>query len=461
MKPRWHARWRLLALAADAMTVTGALVAVAVARFGPDALSAGFVPAPGREFAQAPLLFAVPVWLGVFAVMRLYNPHRCQNGLQEARRLVTGGLAAAVVLVMLGFLAKENPARSWLFGGMVLGTLAAAVGRQTVRRVVGRLREEGRWLTPTVLVGRREAKRVLEALTVDRGSGNLPVATCGFSVEGLPSWEIGRVRAAVAETGASEIVVVAEDLERHEVGAALEVADELPVNVTVLPGLDHLLLHSLQLVAVAKEPALALEPPSVRSIQRTAKRALDLAGGALLLAVTAPLMAIASAAIRLESPGPVLFRQKREGMDGRVFELLKFRTMHEGVHEEIVPEEGPEDLRFLQKSEEDPRVTRVGRWLRRASLDELPQLWNVLRGEMSLVGPRPLPLWEGERLGLGRRLVVRPGMTGLWQVSGRSSLSPEERVRLDLVYVQNWTVLLDLSILLRTLPAVVGGRGAY
>lgn len=457
MKPRWHARWRLLVAASDVVFVGGALALLAVARFGPGALVDGFVPAATREFAQAPLLLAIPVWLAVFAAVRLYNPQRCQNGLAEARRLVTAGLGAAMALVMLGFLVKENPARSWLFGGMVLGTLAAATGRQTVRRIVARKREKGRWTTPTVVVGRREAKRVVENIVSERDSGLEPVATCGFPWADVPEWPLNRAEDAVAATGAGEVLVVAEDLERHEIGAAVEVADDWPVNVTVLPGLDHLLLHSLQLVTVAKEPGLALEAPSLRDYQRVAKRAMDLVGGSLLLALAAPLMAGMALAIRLDSRGPVFFRQEREGLRGETFELLKFRTMRDGAADE---EPSPDEL-YLQKPCEDPRVTRVGRWLRRTSLDELPQLWNVVRGDMSLVGPRPLPLWEAERLGLGRRLVVRPGITGLWQVNGRSSLEPEERVRLDLVYVQNWTLLLDLSILLRTVPAVLAGRGAY
>jgi hypothetical protein len=156
MKPRWHTRWRLLTLAADALFLTGALGALAVARFGTDALRDRFVPAPGREFAQTPLLYAVPVWLAVFAALRLYNPQRCENALQEARSLVTAGLASGVAVISLGFLIKENPARSWVLAGMVAGTLAAAVGRQTVRSFVTRLRMRGRSLTPSVVVGGRE-----------------------------------------------------------------------------------------------------------------------------------------------------------------------------------------------------------------------------------------------------------------------------------------------------------------
>jgi lipopolysaccharide/colanic/teichoic acid biosynthesis glycosyltransferase len=241
------------------------------------------------------------------------------------------------------------------------------------------------------------------------------------------------------------------------VGAVIEVADELPVNVVVLPGLDYLMLGSLRLVTIGNEPGLALDAPSLHAYQARLKRTVDVVVGGVLAVLTFPLLALCAIAIRLESHGPVLFRQSREGLNGKIFAVMKLRTMRNGAHEEDLPE----DLNCFTKPGEDPRTTRVGRFLRKTSLDEVPQLWNVIRGDMSLVGPRPLALWEAELLGLRRRIVVRPGITGLWQVSGRSTLSPEERIRLDLVYIQNWSLLLDLSILLRTVPAVVARRGAY
>jgi exopolysaccharide biosynthesis polyprenyl glycosylphosphotransferase len=459
MKPRWYVWWRVLAAAIDSVFLTAALVAVAVARFGPEAIANGATPGLSRDFAQAPWLVAVPVWLAVFAAARLYSPQRCQNALEEGRRLITSSLGAAVALVMLGFLFKENPARSWLFGGMVMGTMFVAMGRKTVRAIVNRMRDDGRWMTPTVVVGRIQAKAVVESIVADRSSGILPVASCGFDDPAMPTFGLADVAKAVEATGAGQLLIVAEGLERSEVGRAVEVADDHPINVIVLPGLDHFLLSSLQLVTVIHEPGLALEGRSLHVWQRATKRAIDLSVSGIALALASPLMATITLIVRITSPGAAIFRQKREGLHGQVFEALKFRTMHEGANDRSGRDEP--DFAFLAKPEVDPRITTVGRWLRRTSLDELPQLWNVLKGEMSLVGPRPLPLWEGERVGLRRRLMVRPGLTGLWQVSGRSSLSPEERIRLDIVYVQNWSLLLDLSILLRTVPAVIGGSGAY
>lgn len=461
MKPRWHHRWRLLAGVTDLLFVGGALIGWTLARFGAGAFVSSFVPARGQGFGRAPLAFAIPAWLAVFALFRLYNPPRCQNSLEEGRRLVMAGPAAAVAIVLLGFVVKENPARSWLVGAMVIGTLSASIGRQTLRSIVASLRESGRWSTRAIVVGSQEGKKLVELALQDRSLGLDPVATCGFELPPLPSWEAGAVRPAVDATDAGEVVVVTEGLRRSDVAAAIEVADQLPVNVVVVPGLDYLMLRSLRLVTVGNEPGLALDAPSLHQYQAHIKRLIDVAFGSVLGILTAPLMIVSAIAIRVESAGPIVFRQAREGMNGKTFEVFKLRTMRNGAHKELVAELRPDDPMFFTKPDDDPRTTRVGRLLRKTSIDELPQLWNVVRGDMSLVGPRPLALWEAERLGLRRRIVVRPGLTGLWQVSGRSTLSPEERIRLDLVYVQNWSLLLDFSILLRTVPAVVGRRGAF
>jgi exopolysaccharide biosynthesis polyprenyl glycosylphosphotransferase len=215
---------------------------------------------------------------------------------------------------------------------------------------------------------------------------------------------------------------------------------------------------------VAGLPLLHLDRPRSQDALRWAKRTFDIIGSATMLAIGAPLMLWAAWQIKRHDGGPVLFRQTRVGRDGDYFTCLKFRSMvldAESALAELHGEVGYEDGLF--KMQRDPRITKPGQWIRRFSIDELPQLVNVLRGHMSLVGPRPpLPL-EVDRYTLmqSRRLRVRPGMTGLWQVSGRSDLSWTESIRLDLYYVDNWSMIQDLIILARTMGAVLSSRGAY
>lgn len=193
------------------------------------------------------------------------------------------------------------------------------------------------------------------------------------------------------------------------------------------------------------------------------KRIIDMFGSAVLLVLAAPVLLVAAAAVRADTPGPVLFRQRRTGWRGKEFHVLKLRTMQVGSEElrAALAVRNEADGQLF-KIRDDPRVTPVGRWLRRYSLDELPQLVNVLMGHMSLVGPRPLPVEDSEFTGdARRRLLVRPGLTGPWQIGGRSDLHWEDALRLDLEYVDTWSIRKDLAILLRTLPAVLRGQGAY
>jgi lipopolysaccharide/colanic/teichoic acid biosynthesis glycosyltransferase len=206
-------------------------------------------------------------------------------------------------------------------------------------------------------------------------------------------------------------------------------------------------------------------PEALRS---NAKRAMDLVGAALGLLFLSPLLALFALLIRLDSPGPVLFRQRRQGLDGRVFTMLKFRTMRPDAEAQLRELEAHNESAggVLFKMRQDPRVTRLGRFLRRTSLDELPQLWNVLRGEMSLVGPRPLQLRDSALLGeldpagYWGRMSVLPGLTGLWQVGGRSDVDSAGMVRLDLDYIATWSIALDIRIICRTVLVVLNGRGA-
>jgi exopolysaccharide biosynthesis polyprenyl glycosylphosphotransferase len=237
---------------------------------------------------------------------------------------------------------------------------------------------------------------------------------------------------------------------------------ELAIKVSLLPQVFDALGPSVEIDDVEGVTLLGINPPVLGRSSRAMKRGLDLAGAATLVIVLSPLLLAVAIAVKLDSRGPVFFRQNRVGKGGKRFQVLKFRTMHrdaEARRQELLAESIDPNWLHL---EDDPRITRVGRLLRHLSLDELPQLWNVLRGDMSLVGPRPLIESEDEMIGgWGRsRLDLTPGMTGVWQVLGRTNIPFEEMVKLDYLYVTNWSLWTDVSLILRTLPAVITRRGA-
>jgi exopolysaccharide biosynthesis polyprenyl glycosylphosphotransferase len=211
---------------------------------------------------------------------------------------------------------------------------------------------------------------------------------------------------------------------------------------------------------------MELEGARAQAATRVSKRLFDLVGASAIIVLLSPVLLVTALAIKLHDGGPVFFRQRRVGRDGETFECWKFRSMvvdADRLLHTVAATNGHGVDHVLFKAADDPRITKPGRWIRRFSLDELPQLVNVVRGEMSLVGPRPPLPEEVDRYSddMRRRLLVRPGMTGLWQVSGRSDLSWDDAVRLDLYYVDNWSLVQDLAILARTMSAVVSARGAY
>jgi len=236
------------------------------------------------------------------------------------------------------------------------------------------------------------------------------------------------------------------------------------VQLVVAPAVTQVAGPRIVIRPIAGLPLLQVDEPELSGGQRLLKETFDRIAAALMLVLLSPVLLVLALVVRTGSRGPALYRQVRVGRDGREFTMLKFRTMVRGADTQV------DELADLNESDgvlfkirDDPRTTRNGRWMRRHSLDELPQLWNVLVGQMSIVGPRPPLPSEVQRYGTDaqRRLLVKPGMSGLWQVSGRAELSWEESVRLDLYYVENWSPALDAQILWRTFGAVLRGRGAY
>jgi exopolysaccharide biosynthesis polyprenyl glycosylphosphotransferase len=261
-----------------------------------------------------------------------------------------------------------------------------------------------------------------------------------------------------------EVIIADPDFPQDATVELVDQCHRRGVSVRLAPSTMEILIQRAEFVPGQSVPLFELGPPVFEGVDFALKRTFDLIAATLLLVVLSPLLLVITLAVRLSSRGPILFRSMRRGIGQRPFACLKFRTMHTDAEERQADlEEFNEASGALFKIREDPRLTPVGRLLRRFSLDELPQLVNVLRGEMSLVGPRPLPERDYEMLDdwHRKRYLVLPGITGLWQVSGRSELDFDDLVHLDFIYLERWSLALDLTILLKTVPAVVLRRGAY
>jgi exopolysaccharide biosynthesis polyprenyl glycosylphosphotransferase len=459
------------ALALDLILVT-AVVLVAV--WGRERLGIFHTPADVSAPVTVIGPFLIASWLLLIAISGGYHNDVFGAGTDEYKRLFRAILLTAGLLGVGCYMAGYQLARGFFVLTFVLGTPALIVGRLVLRRAIQRARGEGKLQFRVVISGlpshvdevatvlNRESwlgYRVVGALTpatdlMDTTPSGVPVVgACEAATELVKDLRADVIFfASGALTSSTELRRIAWDLARAE------------VQVIVAPRVTDVSGERVRIRPVGGLPLMHIDPPRWTDAARLSKRFFDLVGALILLTVFSPLLALAALQIRSFDGGPAFFRQKRVGRDGVAFNCLKLRTMV------IDAEDRLPDLRAatghdgrLFKMKEDPRVTKPGHWLRRYSLDELPQLINVLRGEMSLVGPRPpLPRevedYEAE---VHHRLRVRPGMTGLWQVSGRSDLSWDEAVRLDLYYVDNWSMLQDLSILMKTFAAVLRSRGAY
>jgi exopolysaccharide biosynthesis polyprenyl glycosylphosphotransferase len=401
--------------------------------------------------------------------MRLYRVHQFSTA-EEFRRIIVAISLIISATVMVSFWSKASFSRLWMLLSWGLGLVFALSVRRLWHWRVRRIRLEGKLTFRTLIVGANLEAERLAATMRTRELGFEPV---GFVAGGLDELRlddprvlgpVAGIRELIRETKADCLFVASSAVTPEDVVQIMKARRLENVEVRFTANLPTVLSSRLAPQTIGGVMTLSVNVLQLTRFQAAAKRACDLVISALGLLALLPLFAVLAAAIKATSPGPVVFRQERIGLRGRPFTLLKFRTMVVGADQLL------EDLRErneadgpLFKLRQDPRVTRVGAVLRRYSIDELPQLWNVLKGEMSLVGPRPplageVALYEEWQLD---RLEVRPGITGLWQVSGRSELSFEDYVRLDLFYVENWSIAYDLFILSKTVPLLVSTRGAY
>lgn len=411
------------------------------------------------------LVMMASLWLASLAVVGAYDSRRIGVGTEEYKR-VAGATAIAFGLVATtSFLANADMSRIFVAVAMPVGLVLLLVGRRSCRAVFHRLRAQGQHLAPTLVIGADSQRaRLTHALDSSPVAGfrvvahmPLPTATEGSRDDWFAAVsrtiEEQRIEAVAVAQGSEAdpqfIRELAWRLEDPRVGLLVDpgIADIAGPRLSIRPAADLALVH--------------LDEPQLTGPKRAIKRSMDIVGASLALMLLTPVMLVLCILVRCTSRGPVVFTQTRIGQHGEPFRLFKFRTMVADAQERQDEVWSASDA--ANKAKSDPRVTRVGRPMRRWSLDELPQFVNVLNGSMSLVGPRPIQVVEADTLQAwqGRRHLTKPGLTGLWQISGRSETTWDERMRLDLKYVENWSPSLDLIIALKTIRVVLSGNGAY
>jgi exopolysaccharide biosynthesis polyprenyl glycosylphosphotransferase len=424
------------------------------------------------------LLFGVTLtflWPGVMGMVGSYRTTAHGEGTEEFRAVMQGGFGLVAAVAIGAYITQTSVARSYVMAMVPLATFLTLLFRHRMRKRLHRSRSRGEYMRRVVAVGHRAA--VLDLIMQFRRQpyhGMRVVAACipegqgrqRLDVDGVPVLgDFGDVPAVVDKVTADAVAVLAcPELDGMALRRLAWGIESRRADLFVAPALMDVAGPRVSVRPVAGMPLLHVEHPDINGVRQLVKSGFDKLVAAVALVVLAVPMLAISIVVRATSPGPALFRQTRIGRGGREFQVLKFRTMvadAERLKQVLLDNNESDGVLF--KIRNDPRITRVGALLRRYSLDELPQLLNVLRGEMSLVGPRPPLPAEVEKYGadVRRRLVVKPGMTGLWQVSGRSDLSWEESVRLDLRYVENWSLMLDLQVLWKTWSAVTRGEGAY
>jgi exopolysaccharide biosynthesis polyprenyl glycosylphosphotransferase len=410
------------------------------------------------------LPFLAPITVIVFLQAGLYAPRE--------RRAGSGRILAALVLVALIVLAfglgtdYDFTTTGLIPTAVVTSALAIGLMRAAYDSVSLELMGLAGVRRRLLLVGRPDTLADLER-QLRTSHGGIGVEVVG-SLDVVPgpglSDSLDRLAVLLEAERPDELVLAEARFGEQTVLDVVQLAHRHGVKVKLAPTTTELLVHEGEYVPGQGIPLFELRPPMLTGLAWATKRVFDIVVALVVLVVGTPLWLLIAGAIKLDSRGPVLYVDRRVGVREQDFGMLKFRTMVSGAagrQDEL--EEHNEASGPLFKIRDDPRVTRVGRVLRRLSADELPQLVNVLRGEMSLVGPRPLPLRDHAMLQEWHRArsLVLPGMTGLWQISGRSGLEFDDLVRLDFTYIENWSVWSDISIIARTIPAVLGGRGAY
>jgi exopolysaccharide biosynthesis polyprenyl glycosylphosphotransferase len=473
---RWHDRYSARLCVSDSAVVVASVVLAQFVRFGENLTTSGY---PGPVMTSISVLFAV-LWMSFLAVFHTRSTRIIGAGIDEYRRIVSASFWTFGTIAMAALLVKIDLARGYLAVALPVGTIGLLTSRVMWRHHISGQRLFGRYQTMVLAIGdRRAVTHLADELMRNPRDGYVVVGV------GIPGYGPSRGKnlvihdqeipilgdedqavAAIGDCGADTVALAG--TERLGVSGIRQLMwrlENMDVDLVVAPGVMDVAEGRLALRPVAGFPLLHVEKPQYQEAKCFQKRAFDFCFALAALLGTAPILIASAIAIKLTSTGPVFYPSERIGLDGKPFTMFKFRTMVDGADKQVdrllsLNESGGG---MLFKMRQDPRITGVGRILRRFSIDELPQFINVLTREMSVVGPRP-PLrrevakYNGD---VKRRMLVKPGLTGLWQVSGRSDLSWEQSVRLDLSYVDNWSMAGDLLIIAKTVKAVLMRDGAY
>ncbi len=451
-----------------ALDFAGVALAIFTALVLKEALHGSVVPDAARRGTEQFLPFAYLLTALLFWRSGLYSARSLRPGLS---RIVASLFQVAFVALIFAVVSGEHFSSYYLFyGSLAFALLYVSSFRYAFERASGAALRAAGYRRRALLVGTGKHIRDLAHALAD--APHSPVEVVGYlAPSSLRSPGTLRSLGTLDDLGPAlsaqhvdEVIIADPEFPQVE---ALELVDQCHqrgVQVMLAPSTMEILIHRAEFVPGQSVPLFELGPPVFEGVDFALKRTFDIVGSTLLLVLLSPLLAAIALAVRLSSRGPIIFHSVRRGIGQRPFRCLKFRTMHTDAEQRQADlEDLNEASGALFKIREDPRLTPIGRLLRRFSLDELPQLVNVLRGDMSLVGPRPLPERDYEMLEEWhrKRYLVLPGITGLWQVSGRSELDFDDLVHLDFLYLESWSLALDLTILLKTIPAVLTRRGAF
>lgn len=476
-----HLRYARKLLVSDALIICGAVAVAAVIRVAGGAHTGGFpwTTSTAVGYTVVSVVLA-SLWMVFLALGGSRSRRVVGRGIEEYANIALSTFQLFGLIAIVALLLQIEISRGYLGIALPLGMVGLMCGRKYWRSVADNRRSRGDDRTSVLVVGDRAAAREMAATFArepEAGYWVAGICTPAGPTKGQETISVGgrdipvvgvdeAIVDAVRRTGVTTVAITATgQVHSTEVRRLIWELDPLGVDLVVAPGLVDIADHRLHTRAIGGMAVLEVSKPQYNRANSLAKRAFDLVFATVALIVAAPLMILAAVGVMLSGPGPVFYTSERIGLNGATFKMIKFRSMRPGADQhvgQLIEASGDENPLFF-KVKDDPRVTPFGRIMRKFSIDELPQFFNVLRGEMSVVGPRPQVRREVDSYDdlFRRRLAVKPGLTGLWQVSGRSDLRIEDAVRLDLTYVENWSAIQDLMIIAKTIKTVLRSHGAY